>query len=102
MWPEHYEMHLKANLKSILKEKGMSVTHLSKQSGVAVQTLHNWLTGLEPRNLSHVKRVADYLGISIDELCFKNKPTLGTASIEEFKDEINCGVFEVVLRKVKK
>lgn len=101
MSTDYVEMILKTNLKAILKERGMSVAHLSKQSGVAVQTLHNWLSGLEPRNLGQVKQIADYLEVSIDDLCFGLRGKSKRSPLDEFKNEINCGVFEVVLRKIK-
>lgn len=92
-------MLLKSNLKALLKSRGMNVAHLSRESGVAIQTLHNWLSGMEPRSLGHVKKVAVVLKVSVDELCFNS--TNRSDTLKQYEDEINCGVFEVVLRKVR-
>ncbi len=94
-------MILKTVLKRLLSERGVSVTRLAKATSIPQQTLHNWLSGSEPRSLNQVKKVANYLGVTLDYLCFgyeqKQSP-----NIETYADEINAGIFEVVLRKVKK
>lgn len=94
-------MELSKILKELLQEKGVTITHVAKTTGIAQQTIHNWLSGTEPRSLRQVKKVADYFDVSLDYLCFgivsNNKMPL-----EEFGDEINAGVFEVVLRRIKK
>lgn len=82
-----------------MKSQGMTVTHLSRESGVAVQTLHNWLSGMEPRSLAQVKKVAIILRVSVDELCFSSSKS--SDILKQYEDEINCGVFEVVLRKIR-
>lgn len=94
-------MELKKILKDLIQEEGITVARLSKKVGVPTQTLHNWLSGMEPRSLKQVKKVAEFFEVSIDYICFgitdkqKNK-------IEDYGDEINAGVFEVVLRRIKK
>ena len=57
------------------------MAQLSRATEIAPQTLNNWVAGQEQKNLSQIKRVAD---------------------IQNFNDEINAGVFEVVLRRVRK
>jgi lambda repressor-like predicted transcriptional regulator len=94
-----FSMELKAILKKLIKIKGISVAHLSRETKVPLPTLHGWLQGTEPKSLRQVKIVADYLGVDLDYLCFgvRTKPEL-----EDFQDEINAGIFEVVLRRVKR
>jgi transcriptional regulator with XRE-family HTH domain len=94
-------MVLKAILKKLLKEKGITIAHLSRSTKVPLQTLHGWLNGSEPKSLRQVKAVADYLGVDLDYFCFGIKPKSSKTNIEEFQDEINAGIFEVILRKVK-
>lgn len=94
-------MKLAIILKSLINEHGLTVTQLSKRSTVPIQTLHNWLTGMEPRSLSQVRKVANYFNVSLDYICFGTQVKT-SQQLEEFSDEINAGVFEVVLRKVKK
>ena len=79
------------------------MVELSKLSQVPKQTLHNWLSGADPKNLDQIFSVAQIFGLSIEELCYgersKSQPKLG---LKDFEDEINAGIFEVVLRRVKK
>lgn len=95
-------MVLKTILKKLIKEKGITITHLSRASKVPLQTLHGWLQGSEPKSLRQVKAVADYLEVDLDYLCFGIKPKAYKPQLEDFNHEINAGVFEVVLRRVKK
>lgn len=94
-------MDLSKNLKLLLKERGMKITSLSQKTGVPTQTLHNWLSGMEPRSLNQVHKVASFLDVTIDELCF-GRSKKEKQSISQFKDEINAGIFEVILRKPQK
>lgn len=95
-------MELKIYLKQLIDSKGISVSRLAKATGVPNTTIANWLAGQAPKNIEQVKKVADYFGISIDELVFGNK------SIEKFKsilrefteDEIYAGQYEVVLKRI--
>lgn len=93
-------MELKTILKKLIKEKGLTITALSRSTKVPLQTLHGWLQGSEPKSLKQVKKVADHLGVDLDYLCFGIEPK--EQSIRDFQDEINAGVFEVVLRRIKK
>jgi len=95
-------MVLKSILKKLIKEKGISVAHLSRATKVPLQTLHGWLNGSEPKSLRQVKMVADYLEVDLDYLCFGIKPKATKPPLEDYQDEINAGIFEVVLRRVKK
>jgi len=94
---------LKQNLKQLVKDFDITMAQLARETKIPPQTLNNWLTGVEPRSLSQVKRVADYFDISVDELCFGAKTKLEDSnSFQSYSDEINAGVFEVVLRRIKK
>jgi transcriptional regulator with XRE-family HTH domain len=95
-------VELKIILRKIIREKGLTIAGLSRATKVPVQTLHGWLQGIEPKSIRQVKAVADYLGVDLDYLCFGIKPKSENIKIENFENEINAGVFEVVLRRVKK
>lgn len=97
-------MKLASILKKLLKEKDITASQLSRSSGVPVQTISNWLSGQSPRSITQLKTVADLLGVDLDYLCFgESKPIVQDKNpIKDFEEEVNCGVFEVVLRKVKK
>ena len=93
-------MKLSTTLKKLLTEHDITIAQLSRATKVPRQTLDNWLTGQEPRSLKQVKLIARFFEISLDELCFGETPK--NPSIEQFSDEINAGIFEVVLRRIKK
>lgn len=93
-------MELSKILKSLLEEQKISISKLSKETKVPVQTLHNWLSGMEPRSLRQVKLVAEHFDESIDFLCFGVKKT-SEPKLEQYTEEINAGKFEVVLRRIK-
>lgn len=95
-------MELKTILRKTIRDRGLTVASLSRASKVPVQTLHGWLQGIEPKSIRQLKSVADYLEVDLDYLCFGIKPKSEAQKIENFEDEINAGVFEVVLRRVKK
>lgn len=97
-------LQLKAILKSRLKERGIALSSLARKTGVSRKTIDNWLEGQKPQNIEQVKSVADFLELTVDELCFgpKTKAVGETDDIEKHLQEINAGIFEVVLRRVKK
>jgi transcriptional regulator with XRE-family HTH domain len=94
-------MQLSKILKGLCEERGITISALAKRTGVPQQTLHNWVAGVEPRSLTQVKKVADFFEVTFDYLCF-GRETKKPDDITSYKDEINAGVFEVVLRRVKR
>ena len=93
-------MEISRVLRRLMAEHDLKIAQLARQTKVPVQTLHNWLGGQKPRDLDQVQKVARHFKVSIDYLVF------GTDSkaeiIEQFKDEINAGIFEVILRRIRK
>jgi len=97
------EMKLKSQLSALIKQKGVTITTLAKTTKIPAQTIHNWIAGSKPRDLDQVKRVADYFEVSLDFLAYGIQLEQNIESkIEKHKDEINAGVFEVVLRRPTK
>jgi len=80
----------------------MTIVALSRATGVPVQTLHGWLQGSEPKSIRQLKKVADFLNVDLTEMCFGPPPRPALNSINDFEEEINAGIFEVVLRRIKK
>lgn len=95
-------MHLAKNLNTLLDRRGITITRLSKEVGIAVQTLHGWLNGVEPRSLKQVLLVAKFFNLDIETLCFGDPSKTKSNVIGSHEDEIAAGIYEVVLRKVKK
>ena len=92
-------MELKKILKKLIKENGLTIVGLSRATKVPLQTLHGWLQGNEPKSLKQVKMVADFFQVDLDYLCFGIEKK--SKNITDYQDEINAGVFEVVLRRIK-
>ncbi len=64
---------LHKNLKKLLDERGMTASQLSRATKVPNSTIQNWLSGLVPRNLIQLKRVAEYFEASVDFLLYGEK-----------------------------
>lgn len=97
-------LKLKDNMKFYIRKSGLSIPLLAKETKISRQTLFNWSAGQKPSNISQVKVVADFFNISIDDLCFgdpKKSSSESKSVIDQHKDEINAGIFEVVLRRIK-
>lgn len=79
----------------------MNASDLSKKVGISKSTISDWLAGSSPKNIIQVKAVADFFDCSIEFLCFSESEK-DQSPINQYNDEINAGIFEVVLRRVKK
>lgn len=95
-------------LKKLLHEHDLTAAQLARACSIAPQTINNWLSGQEPRSLNQIKAVADHFGVSVDYLVYGldiKKSYLKESlkePMEQFEDEINAGVFEVVLRRIRR
>ncbi|MGZ3727511.1 MAG: helix-turn-helix domain-containing protein, partial [Pseudobdellovibrio sp.] len=67
------DMELKTVLKRLIRERGITIAHLSRTTKVPLQTLHGWLQGAEPKSFKQVKVIADYFDVNLDYLCFDIK-----------------------------
>jgi transcriptional regulator with XRE-family HTH domain len=96
------ELKIATTLKKIMKEKRISVKVLSRDSGVAVSTLHEWLNGRTPRDPVQAKKVADVLGVSLNRLLFDEADMSESINLNQIlKQDIFSGVYEINIRKVK-
>ncbi|WP_347357909.1 helix-turn-helix transcriptional regulator [Bdellovibrio sp.] len=93
---------LREQLKKILAEKNLKVAVLAREAKVPVATVHGWLQGKPPKNFNQVKAVCDILNVSLDWLLYAEQPKTARQVLEDHKDEIVAGVWEVVLRKPQK
>ena len=93
---------IKTILKKLLHEHDLTAAQLARATKTPPQTINNWLSGQEPRSLKQIKAIADYFGISVDYLIYGQEEKNSKISIDKYEDEINAGIFEVVLRRVKK
>lgn len=93
-------MELKKNLKKLMSENDMRVPQLSRATKVPSTTIYNWLAGQKPKDIDQVKIISEYFQTSLDSLCYGVK-NIDSNLLESKQEEINAGIFEVVLRKVK-
>lgn len=91
---------LNKKLKQLIDEHDLSIPKLSKLTGISRKTLDNWSLGQKPRNISQVKKVASFFNITVDELCFDGSDVERSTVIDQYKDEINAGVYEVILKPI--
>ncbi|EGO2600259.1 helix-turn-helix transcriptional regulator [Enterococcus faecalis] len=60
-----------ANIKKIALEKNLTIKQIGKESGVGENAIYRW--DKQNPNLSSLKKVSNYLNISIDELLEREK-----------------------------
>lgn len=99
-------LRLRPQLRLFLDARNMTPAQLSRKSGVNKSVISDWLAGVTPRGIQHVKRVATVLGTSIDHLCFGDGVEEENASAE--KDPLDelvgdgwfGGLFEIRMRRI--
>lgn len=98
-------MVLASNLRAILKRHDLTLSALSREVKIPVATLSGWVNGQSPRGLGQVKKLADYFGLTIDELCFAKtaKQIQNPEHLNAFlhDEPFYCGRFEVFMRKIE-
>lgn len=99
------EMNLKKQIEFYLDHFDMTASQLARKAFLPKQTVHNWLNGQKPRDMNQVKKVAEVLGVSLDNLLFGegkdssrvSKNMLGVLLSEEWIG----GKFEIKIRRLK-
>ena len=64
------EVKISHVLKHLMKEKKLTFKKLSQLSSVPESTIKTWSAGVEPKSLSHARKVARALGVSVEYLVF--------------------------------
>lgn len=67
-------MSYATNLCELMQKRGVSSYKLAKKIGVHVSTVTNWKEGNSPK-IEHLKKVADYFGVTVDDLLSDNQST---------------------------
>lgn len=97
-------MSFTKSLRRILDDRKLTVAQISRLSGVPAKTIYHWLSGQQPHKIDHLFRICDALNISIEELYGRQKrhpPKIPIAK-DQLIQELHAGVYEVVLRPLKK
>lgn len=92
-------MKLHMQLKNLLKKNDITVAQLSRATSVSNKTIYGWLDGLPPRNIKALKKVADHLDVSLDFLLFDDYKHNKEINLDDLKETLSIGHFEVILRK---
>lgn len=99
-------MTLKKQLRFYLELNDLTAAQLARKANVPKQSLSGWLAGSNPRDVKQVKKVADALGVSLDNLMFGNGEDENLQKHTELNsllgDDWIGGLFEVRFRRVKK
>ena len=99
-------LNLKNQLLFYMKAYGITAAELSRRSKVSKQSISDWTAGVTPRSLFHLKRVANALHLTVDELCFGDASVSGEQrdgpQISDRTDQglWLTGVFEGKLRRI--
>lgn len=104
--PKGKVMNLKTQLKLYLELRDITAAELSRRTGISKQVISLWLSGAEPKKISHLRKIADCLQTTIDHLCFGNGKDVESQRITELDalmgDSWVSGVFEVKMRRVRR
>ena len=97
---EKQKIKINVILPQLLKAKGVSIRKASKETKVPQSTLNSWTrTNANPTELSYLKDVADYLGVSTDYLVWGQNAKSQINELET--DVLLSGLFKIRLEKVK-
>lgn len=61
------------NLKELIKRRSVSLTKVSKETGVPMSTLSEWTAGREPKISEALLKICDFFGVSLEELVLSSK-----------------------------
>lgn len=64
------EVKIDQVLKHLMKERRLTFKKLSQLSNVPASTIKTWSAGVEPKSLSHARKVARALDVSVEYLVF--------------------------------
>lgn len=94
-------MNLSQNLLKLCEERDLTLTDLSRLSGVKQPTLHGWSTGRAVHNLDDLKKVADVLAVSIHRLLYGTPDPHESISDEVLK-EVFKGDVRITIHKIER
>lgn len=86
---------LRHNLKNLLKTERLSISELSRQTGITKQILSDWLAKTQPHNLPQVKLVATFFKLTIDDLYFNSNNQTNPKIVKHFSNHIEGRAFTI-------
>lgn len=94
MDPKYQSFH--KHLSQLIRTSGKSQSTVAKHLGINKSVLHNWCNGVQPSGLEGLSKLAEYFGVSLEELLTGRK-------MDPVKIEIRgeCeGSYKVVVEKL--
>ncbi|MCT4641297.1 MAG: helix-turn-helix domain-containing protein [Bacteriovoracaceae bacterium] len=82
-------------LKELLNEQGLSLKDVEIKANIPHSTLYAWYENRQPKDIKKVKRLAELLDISIDELLF------GREIKRKKCHRFYRGLFEVTIKEIE-
>lgn len=93
------EIKIHLVLRRLLAKNGITTSALSKATGVPNSTLSTWLLpSARPKDLRHLKAVADYFQVCIEDLLFDEFPPVVLNALRS--EAILDGYYRLRLEKV--
>ncbi len=91
------EIKIGAVLKHLMKDRKLTFKKLSHESGVPISTIKTWSAGVEPKSLSHARKVARALNVSVEYLVFGESSTHAPVMNELLTNQLFSGWCKVTI-----
>ena len=97
-------MKKEIQLSKVLKRelKGKVLSRVAKDVGISVSLLHDWHSSARmpsARNIVYLKKLADHLGLTLEEVLFDCRPERKIISTTSFSD--NGTIYKIIIEKMK-
>lgn len=91
------EVKIGVVLKHLMKEKKLTFKKLSLLSGVPESTIKTWSASVEPKSLSHARKVARALDVSVEYLVFGESSIQVPTMSEQLTTQLFSGWCKVTI-----
>jgi transcriptional regulator with XRE-family HTH domain len=91
---------LSETLRRLLSERDLSVASLAKSVDVPRSTINSWINSNSNPDLAQLDKVAQFLGLSIEQLAFGRDESDVVARLFE-EAEVHTGVYRLTISKIK-
>lgn len=97
-------MKVKQNIAHFIEKSGLTASALARKTNLPKTTIANWLAGVAPRDLNQLKKLADYMNVTIDALTFQDLSNSEIQQINKMSDLENFfqGDFRISIQRLKK
>ena len=86
-------------LKTLLKTRRITLKEVSSNTGVPSSTLSEWLNNRSPKNPEQIRKVAEYLEVSLHYLLFGIEDKQEPIS-KILKEDFFSGTFEINIKRI--